>query len=361
VDALISELMPLYERERAAERPMALAVVLQTAGSTYSKCGAPLLIGREGDYAGLLSGGCLEGDLCAHASDVIDSGTARQVSYDSRGPDDQLFGLGAGCEGAMSIFLMRVGPEQNWQPLAHFQQALVAHQRSAVGLVVESTGAARRPGEVLLPGTATELDTMLTETARSGRSEWLPWSPALRVFALPLILPLRLLLLGAGPDARPLAGLAAQLGWRVSLYDHRPAFTKATRFPAADRVMLGRPEALLANIALNSYDAVVIMSHHLETDAAYLRALASSTVPFVGLLGPAPRRERLRESLGAEFAALGGRLRSPVGLALGGRASASIALAVVVEIHACFHGGSGGPFGGRAGERGAPPPGPCVA
>lgn len=111
MDALINELMPLYERERATQRPMALAVVLQTAGSTYSKRGAPLLITREGDYSGLLSGGCLEGDLCMHAREVIDSGTARQVSYDSRGPDDELFGLGAGCEGAMSIFLIRVGPE----------------------------------------------------------------------------------------------------------------------------------------------------------------------------------------------------------------------------------------------------------
>ena len=361
MDALISELLPLYERERAAERPMALAVVLQTAGSTYSKRGAPLLISREGDYSGLLSGGCLEGDLCTHAREVIDSGRAHQVSYDSRGAGDLLFGLGAGCEGAMSIFLMRVGPEQGWQPLAHFQQALAAHQPTAVGLVVESTGAAWRPGEVLLPETGTGFDTMLAEAAQSGRSDWLPSSPALRVFALPLILPLRLLLLGAGPDARPLAGLAAQLGWRVSLYDHRPDFTKATRFPAAESVLQGRPEALLANVSLNSFDAVVIMSHHLETDAAYLRALASSTVPYVGLLGPAPRRERLRLSLGAEFAALGGRLRSPVGLALGGRASASIALAVVAEIHACLHGCSGGPFGERGGECDAPPPGPSLA
>ncbi|MBS0389117.1 MAG: XdhC family protein, partial [Proteobacteria bacterium] len=336
MDALISELMPLYERERAGQRPMALAVVLQTAGSTYSKRGAPLLISREGDYSGLLSGGCLEGDLCAHAREVIDSGAARQVSYDSRGPDDQLFGLGSGCEGAMSIFLMRVGPEQGWQPLAHFQHALAAHQPTAVGLVIESMGAALRPGEVLLPGMAEELDPMLTEAARSGRSDWLPSSPASRVFALSLVLPLRLLLLGAGPDAGPLAGLAAQLGWKVSLYDHRPAFARAARFPVADSVMLGRPEALPANVALNSYDAVVIMSHHLESDAAYVRALASSTVPYVGLLGPAPRRERLRGSLRAEFAALGGRLRSPVGLALGGRASTSIALAIVAEINACW-------------------------
>lgn len=355
VDALIKELMPLFERERANQQPMALGVVLQTAGSTYGKRGAPLLITRAGEYAGLLSGGCLEGDLCMYAREVIDSGRARQISYDSRGPDELLFGLGAGCEGAMTIFLMRVGPEQGWQPLAHFQQALAAHRPSAVGLVVESMDTAPRAGEVLLPGTAGEFDAMLTDFARRGESDWVAPSPRRRVFALPLILPVRLLLLGAGPDAKPLVGFAAQLGWRVSLYDHRPALADASRFPGADCVMLGRPEALQASVFLNSYDAVVVMSHHLESDAAYLRALASSTVRYVGLLGPAPRRERLRKNLDAEFAALGDRLHSPVGLALGGRASASVALAIVAEIHAWLHGCSGGPFAERRTECDSPP------
>ena len=338
MDALISELMPLFARERAAHRPMALAIVLHTAGSTYSKPGAPLLVTGDGEYAGLLSGGCLEGDLSVHAREVIDSGTARQISYDSREPDELLFGLGAGCEGAMTIFLMRVGPDQGWQPLAHFQQCLAAHRPTAVGLLVESTDSSLRTGEVLLPGAASDFNSLLTEIARSREPEWLSQSPQSRVFALPLILPVRLLLLGAGPDAKPLAGLAAQLGWKVSLYDHRPTLADAARFPEAQQVMLGRPESLPARVDLESYDAVVIMSHHLETDAAYLRALAAtSTVRYVGLLGPAPRRERLRESLGAEFAALGGRLRSPVGLALGGRGSVAIALAIVAGIHASLH------------------------
>jgi xanthine/CO dehydrogenase XdhC/CoxF family maturation factor len=341
---------------------MALAVVLETAGSTYSKRGAPLLISRDGDYAGLLSGGCLEADLVVHAQGVINSGTARLISYDSHGPDALLFGLGAGCEGAMTIFLLPVGPDQDWQPLVHFQQALAAHRPTAVGLVVESTCATPRTGEVLVPDGAKEFATRLADVARAGQPGWLMSEPHLRVFALPLILPVRLLLLGAGPDARPLVELAALLGWRVSLYDHRPALAIATRFPGAESVMLGRPEALSSTVTLGSYNAAVIMSHHLESDRAYLRALARSTVPYVGLLGPAPRRERLREGLGAEFAALSGRLHSPVGLALGGRASSSIALAVVAEIHAWLHGCSGGSFGERtdAGD-GAQPARPRVA
>jgi xanthine/CO dehydrogenase XdhC/CoxF family maturation factor len=350
MDALIGELIPLFERERAQQRPMALAVVLETEGSTYSKRGAPLLISRSGEYAGLLSGGCLEGDLCAHAFGVIDRGVARQVRYDSRGPDELLFGLGAGCEGALTIFLLPVGPDQDWQPLAHFRDALAAGRRTAVGLVVDSSDASAPTGSVVLPGAAGPLEALLSEAAHCGQPAWATALTRSRILALPLILPPRLLLLGAGDDARPLVALAAQLGWRVSVYDHRPALAEASRFPGAEGVILGRPEALAATLALDAYDAVVVMSHHLESDAAYLRALAASAVRFVGLLGPAPRRERLRQKLGAEFKALAGRLRSPVGLALGGRASASVALAIVAEVHAWLHGCSGGPLA-RQGPR----------
>ena len=85
-----------------------LATVIRTGGSTYAKPGAQMLIAADGEYAGLLSGGCLEGDLREHARDVAASGEARIVSYDLRSTTDQLFGLGAGCEGAMDILLTRV-------------------------------------------------------------------------------------------------------------------------------------------------------------------------------------------------------------------------------------------------------------
>ncbi|MGB8693728.1 MAG: XdhC family protein, partial [Steroidobacteraceae bacterium] len=208
MDALIDSLLPLYGRERAAARPLALAVVVRTAGSTYSKWGTPLLLAQDGDYAGLLSGGCLEGDLREHAQQVIADGRARLFSYDMRGPDDELYGLGAGCEGAMDIFMMRVGPMNDWQPLHAFQAALRAHQPLAVGLVVESSAASPPSGAVLLPGSAAAFEAGLAAAARTGTPAWLSQTPQLRVFALPLTLPPRILLLGAGPDACPVLDFA---------------------------------------------------------------------------------------------------------------------------------------------------------
>ncbi len=130
--------MALYEgRERSAGRALVLGIVLETAGSTYRKPGALMLIASDGDYAGLLSGGCLEGDLREHANAVRETGVPKVVSYDLRGPDDLLWGLGVGCEGAMNILLIRVAEANGWQPIAHFLESLHSHRATAVGIVVE--------------------------------------------------------------------------------------------------------------------------------------------------------------------------------------------------------------------------------
>jgi xanthine dehydrogenase accessory factor len=81
----------------------------------------------------------------------------------------------------------------------------------------------------------------------------------------------------------------------------------------------------------------VVMSHHLPSDLAYLRVLARSSLPYVGLLGPAVRRERLLAQLGRDADALQPRLYAPVGLTLGGRTPESIALAIVAQLHAFMH------------------------
>jgi xanthine dehydrogenase accessory factor len=79
------------------------------------------------------------------------------------------------------------------------------------------------------------------------------------------------------------------------------------------------------------------MSHHLSSDLAYLRALARAPIPYVGLLGPAARREKLLGDLGSDALKLRGRLHAPVGLPLGGRTPESIALAIIAELHAFVH------------------------
>jgi len=348
VEAFLGPLLPLLERERAAGRALALGVLVHTAGSTYRKPGALILIAANGDYAGLISGGCLEGDLREHARAVIATGTARTVRYDMRGDEDLLWGLGLGCEGAMDILLLRAGADNGWQPLAQLAEALRAHRPTAIGVVVESALPQLAVGALALPAgavsaapgppplAAPSVQQALAQAALEGQSRWLEGS-SWKLFVLPLSLPPRILLLGAGPDAVPVVDFAARLSWKVTLADHRPSYAVSAHFPTAERVVLAPPEQLATSLELESFAAAVVMSHHLAADLAYLRVLAATAIPYVGLLGPAVRREKLLTELGDAAKALQPRLHAPVGLPLGGRTPESIALAIIAQLHAFVH------------------------
>jgi xanthine/CO dehydrogenase XdhC/CoxF family maturation factor len=348
VESSLGALLPLLSRERAAGRSTALAVLLRTVGSTYQRPGALLLIASSGEYAGLLSGGCLEGDLAERARAVIESGRAQRVTYDLRDPNDLVWGLGTGCEGAMHVLLLRVGPLEHWQPLAHFAEALAAHTPTAAGLIAESLDTTAALGTVILPGEAA--GGMLTAAARdvleasrrASEPAWLDEPGRYKLFLLPLALPPRVLLLGAGPDTPPVARMAAELYWKVTVVDHRSALLLPERFPAVERLVHTRPEKLLDCVQIMGFDAAVVMTHQLEMDRDYLRVLARSALPYVGRLGPPARAERLLGELGADADALRERLHAPVGLNLGGRSPAAIAVSIVAQILAFLHGRLGG-------------------
>lgn len=348
MEALLEPLLPLFERERTAGRALVLGVLVRTDGSTYRKPGALMVIAASGEYAGLLSGGCLEGDLRGHAQGVLADGSAGLVRYDLRSPDDLLWGLGIGCEGEMQILLLRCGPDNGWQPLAQLAVALSAHAPAVVGIVVESADPAVPRGSLAWPAAARAADpppaalaapplqAALARALQDRRAAWHE-DGALHVFVLALALPPRLLILGAGPDAVPVAEFAVRLHWQVTLADHRPAYAVPAHFPGA-RVVLTAPDELAAALDLQQFDAAVIMSHHLLSDLAYLRALAPAPLGYIGLLGPAARRDKLLTELGASAASVRPRLRAPVGLPLGGRAPESVALAIVGQLHQYLHG-----------------------
>jgi xanthine/CO dehydrogenase XdhC/CoxF family maturation factor len=171
-----------------------------------------------------------------------------------------------------------------------------------------------------------------------------PPPPGVEVFIATVTPPPHLLLLGGGPDARPVAMLAAFLGWSVTVVDHRAAYLLPERFPPSTQLIEARAAEVARTISLADHSAAIVMSHHLDSDLQYLRALASSPVPYVGLLGPAARREKLLGDLGADAEMLRPRLRAPVGLDIGGRAPESIALSIVGEVHAALAGRGGRPF-----------------
>jgi xanthine/CO dehydrogenase XdhC/CoxF family maturation factor len=347
----LHRLLPLFDRARAADEPLVLATVIRTGGSTYAKPGAQMLIAADGEYAGLLSGGCLEGDLREHARDVATTGLARIVSYDLRSTTDQLFGLGAGCEGAMDILLTRVAAQEHWYPLTQMARGFREGRALPIAFVVATREATVPLGLVLADGAprnghASPAVAALERIAKAPGASGVirVAAPDVELFVTSVAPPPRVLLLGGGPDARPVATLGAFLGWRMTVVDHRATYLLPERFAAGTELVESRAADVATTVTLDDFAAAVVMSHHLDSDLAYLRALAASAVPYVGLLGPAARREKLLEDLGADADKLRARLRAPVGLDIGGRAPESIALSIVGEVHAVLAGRGGRPF-----------------
>lgn len=348
----LHRLLPLYDRALLAHEPLVLATVIRTGGSTYAKPGAQMLIASDGEYAGLLSGGCLEGDLREHAREVAASGRARIVSYDLRSTTDQLFGLGAGCEGAMDILLVRISDADGWQPMPFLVDAYRRGEHCRLGFVVASDATGIELG-LTFPVDGTPANSARDERIQPLHSAAMAaapnaivrvHAPSVEVFVGSFAPPPRLLLLGGGPDARPVATLAAFLGWQLTVVDHRSTYLVPARFPVATKLVESRAAEVANVVKLDEHAAAIVMSHHMDSDLQYLRALAASSVPYVGLLGPAARREKLLSDLGGEAAALRPRLRAPVGLDIGGRTPESIALSIIGEVHAALAGRGGRPF-----------------
>jgi xanthine dehydrogenase accessory factor len=337
---LDTSLESLLDRAPRNSDPKVLATVVATAGSTYRKPGARMLIMADGTYLGLLSGGCLEADLSIHARSVLESGIPRAVEYDMRGPDDILFGIGAGCEGAMRVLLEPAGPGSLAAgALAGAAGMTGAGQPTSLVAVHESADLplGTYDAGALLPA---ELVSAAQSALADGVSRDIKWHTGerrTRAFVQYLAPPPHLLICGAGPDAQPVANTALSLGWRVTIVDHRPAYAIPERFPAA-KVLRSDARQLRSVVALDQCHAAVVMSHHLTSDVTYLRELAAAGTPdYVGLLGPAARRQRISQELGADVAEkLRFRIRGPVGIDIGAVTPEGIALAIVSQIHAAL-------------------------
>jgi xanthine dehydrogenase accessory factor len=340
-----------FREHRDRGEPLVLATVSRTIGSTYRKAGAQMLIAADGSAAGLLSGGCLESDLMERARSVL-SGAPVVADYDTRSSDDLIWGIGLGCEGAMSILMTRLDGANDYQPFAFVEDCRRRGLPGNFALVTHSTNAAYPLGAAFRSDAATAIPAGVADVLHgktSLRAATTVETDGATFLIAPVELPPRLLVLGAGPDAMPLVEIAGLMNWHVTVLDHRPAYAVAERFPSAQRVALNPAGELARELHAAHYDAAIVMSHHLLSDQAYLAALADhDEIPYIGLLGPAPRRARLMQEVGERSQRLRGRLHGPIGLDIGARTPETIALAIVSEIQAVLAGRPGGPFGATA-------------
>ncbi|MCY3731011.1 MAG: XdhC family protein [Rhodospirillaceae bacterium] len=341
------ELLRAFERSRLSGEPMVLATVYDTEGSTYSKPGHRILVASNGDYQGLVSGGCLEGDLAERARSVLEANAPAAVTYDMRDEADDLWGLGVGCNGMIRVFLQPLTVQNGYEPFAAIAGCLAASESVVVATVIDGHGGDLPAGATLL-WDGGEVDSRSLQrlvpgcrAAQARGAAAFERTAGLAVLYAPLQPLRRLLVLGAGLDAVPVVNMAAHLGWRVTIADHRPAYLEKGVFASAEQALLIDAAEMSRRLDPNAFDAVIVMSHHLLTDQTYLAQLADARVGYLGVLGPRARRDRLLRALGPAGDALRDRLHGPVGLDIGADAPASIALSLLAEIHATLAGRSG--------------------
>lgn len=289
-----TKLLQFFDAHRDREEPLVLVTVYDTEGSTYSKAGAQMLVDKNGVFRGMLSGGCLEGDLAIRARQVLETGKPQTVTYDLGSMDDELWGMGVGCDGLMRMLLQPLWPNDSYAPFAAIADILRGFEA----------------GEITIPVNMTSLDSIV-----------------IRVQPPPSVL-----VLGAGLDAEPVVSIAAELGWRCTVYDHRQAYIDSGDFAAAEQTCCAPAEQLSEHVDFTKFTSAIVMSHHLVSDRQYLSQLADTDIAYVGLLGPRKRRERLLDELGTAAHKLEKRLHGPAGLPLGGRGPGPIALSIIAEM-----------------------------
>ena len=340
-------LIRCFTEWQQSDTTLVLATVIHTEGSTYSKAGRHILIRTSGEHEGLLSGGCLEGDLAEQARSVFATATPRTITYDMRDSADDLWGIGLGCNGMLQILLQQLSRDNDWQPFTAIAAAMSRDTDSTGALVTECDSIRLAPGTCFInagddkwqvaadiaadyPLTQQELPPVLPAIVHSHtpgeHCALLHW----RIRPWP-----RMLLLGAGPDAMPVVQLANILGWEITVVDHRQHYIGSGNFDSADQLLLVDPQKINQTLPLDQYSAVVVMSHHIDTDRCYLQQLAGSQFGakgYAGILGPAARREKLLGELGLLDTDFAKRLRGPVGLDIGSDSPETIALSLISEI-----------------------------
>ncbi|HEY4955471.1 MAG TPA: XdhC family protein [Gemmatimonadaceae bacterium] len=330
---ILQMLAGLVEQGRGA----ALATVVHIQGSAYRGPGAKMLIADDGAMAGSVSGGCLEADVREVALSVIRVGAPQLLHYDT-GTDDQTpFGLGLGCNGAVDIFVQRATSPDVLETARREMLLLQGDAAFAVSTLVRGEAGLGRSLVVgtdgKLAGSTGDADMNRAIVARAsdilgtGISQ-LHDLEGHQVFTEVLRPPPSLVVLGAGADTRPLVACAAEVGFRVTVVDHRAAYLEPDHYADGTRLVEARPESNLSDLPLGPQTYAVVKTHSLAHDREWVRRLLASHVRYIGVLGPHERIDEILRDLGSED----DRVFGPVGLDLGADGPEQIAVSIVAEL-----------------------------
>jgi xanthine/CO dehydrogenase XdhC/CoxF family maturation factor len=370
----VKDLQNILRRARVLDRAgesYVVATVVRTSGSVYRGPGTRMLVEADLQSLGTISGGCLESDVRENAEHLFADEPPRLLHYDATSEEDILWGTGLGCSGTVDVLLERLPRSAGFHYLDLLHDCALKNHRGVLATVFATKGTTTAlPGQHLLldeNGNAQDdiSDAQLCETVLDASRQNLatlgdtsmPVAPGLTcqyelehggaaVLIEPLLPPITLYIFGAGYDAVPLAHLAGELGWRITVSDHRAPYARAERFPAAERVVLTQAGHLPEDLAFDNRSVAVVMCHNYLQDQAVLAGLVGARLVYLGVLGPHARTQRLLTDLEKGGTLISeeqrARLFTPIGLDIGAETAEEIALSILGEIQAVLTRRAGG-------------------
>jgi len=342
------------------DREAVLATVVAVEGSAYRRPGAKMIVADEGDGVGSITAGCLEDEVLALAQDVLAAGAPRIERFDLTG-DDDVWGLGVGCNGVIDILL---------EPLTEAYRPVVDTYRRGEDLsvltVLESDAAAVEPGDRAFgsPSRSPEDGGLSVAVEASDWPDWLSNAAAdpaaqlleadksdtvtlegdgqrVEVFIDSVTAPPKMVVFGSGHDVAPVTDLAKRVDFEVTVVTFRGAAAEDERFPAADRVISTSPADVREAVEFDADTYAVVMTHNFIDDRLTLDELLATPTGYIGLMGPRKRFEEMQEDFAEEGRTFSeaelDRIYTPAGLDLGGGTPFHIAQSIVAEVTAVHH------------------------
>ncbi|MEW2403372.1 XdhC/CoxI family protein [Streptomyces sp. NPDC046862] len=331
--------------------PFALATVVDVHGSAPLPAGTSVAVDMDGNAAGSISGGCVEGAVYELCQQVLKDGGAPQRAWFGYS-DDDAFAVGLTCGGELDVLVQRIDPAAQPHLAAALAEGLRGRPTAVAQVVDGPEDLLGRTLCVLGDGDAAhgtlddgEVDRAVTVEAgallRAGRTARVEVGgdgdtcpEKLSVLVHVHASRPRMLIFGAVDFAAALSRIGHFLGYRVTVCDARPVFANTARFPEADEVVVDWPHRYLERTEVDARTAICVLTHDAKFDIPLLRLAFDLPVGYVGAMGSRrthdERLHRLREA-GVPEEKLA-RLRSPIGLDLGARTPEETAISITAEI-----------------------------
>ncbi|OEE66856.1 isoquinoline 1-oxidoreductase [Enterovibrio norvegicus FF-33] len=320
-----------------------LGTVFKTEGPCYRKAGAMMLFNSFGQQLGMLSGGCLESDIQRHAKKVMATGRPMTMVYDSQDEDDLSFQLGIGCGGTVHIMLHPISANNDYLALDTLYQHLSArksgHYFQRIPTNDDEIDAQFVPS-IAAHHLRSDKETIASKV-QEGKQTWL------KTYVQP---PVHLMVAGGGFDAIPLVNLAHQLGWKVTVWDPRPANARREYFGNVDEILRSSADLLDTYCQQYGVDAAIVMTHSVSLDASVLSALKTSSIRYLALLGPVHRKDEVLAIAKLSLSQFPCKLHAPAGLQLGAALPEGIAISMLSECIATLNNANAMSFSGALSE-----------